>query len=418
MLNKNTDVDIGDVYFIFGDNIYEQYLDYNKFKALLNFYALLYGKVIIPDAFFINNKHLQRLFIEDNGIEYINRDIIVPSLRNGINNVGIVYDQFKSNQTLIYSQNYNENTLKAYLEKIESNKGLIWNIDNIADNFTRNILENTNRLNINDEDKLIFENIIHNMKSYNTLTRKNIRNEISKLRFKENENKEIINSYIDVLYNFNIPNYWGTSVGYPEELMNNKMFKVSPKEVFLGRTSKQKNIELISPKEHIITTTNLFNIGVLSNLKPEQIEYIRTLKEYKMFLKEFRHCSKNESKLTTRFIDYIEAFDEEIKYIIKWENKKKVNSNKIKLQLTSMGTDTISGDGVGFAVGLIMDGLDSFLVTKLLGKAFTMLTKPVSKSIERENKDIKRQGEYEINKIKTDENIYTTIKQFGFGYIK
>ncbi|WP_341878141.1 hypothetical protein [Defluviitalea saccharophila] len=417
-MERNNIVDIADVYFIFADNIYIKYLTYEKFKALLNFYALTYGKIIIPDTFFINNKYLVKFFISEEGQQYIKKGIIVPSIRNGVTNLIDVYNTFRDNDTLIpHAQD--EVEVLSYLEAIELNNALKWGIEQISRHFSKNIFERLDALKINNEDKEKWSYHLHSMSDMGILTRKDIRQMTNRLVFQDKNSLEIINSYVDISYNFNIPNFFGTSAAYPEQLMNQNMFEISPQDIFFTSQISKKNFEIMTEEDYIINTS-LFDIGILSNLNAEQIEHIRKMKEYKSFIKCMRKSTKkdNAERMQDSFITYIEEFDRELYRIIDWGNKELIDSAKTKLKFTNLGRETLAGDGVGFIVDAVVEGVTaSFIGAKLLGKAISIITKPITDKTENQIRRLELQGKSKVKQLETKENICDTIKQFSLNSV-
>lgn len=410
----NIKTDISDIYFIFADNIYEKYLTYDNFKALLNFYALLYGKVIIPDAFFINNSHLRNLFIKDNGIEYVKEGIIVPSIRENAKSLLDLYKEFDNNGTLI-DTNEQSITIQKYLEQIDNENRITWKIESISGNFTQNIIENIGKINIHNDDILRWESYVHDMKSNGNITRLALRNSMNSLNFQDDNTGKIINNYIDIIYNFNIPNFLGTSVGYPEQIFENNVFSLSPKEIFFDYKKIKNNFDSISNDEEILESY-LFDIGILQALSAEKIKHIRNLSQYKNFVKTYK--SAGESKAKDKFIDYMISYNDEIKKIIINDSNGRLQGLESKLKFYNLGRDSLSGDGVSFLIDIVMDGISSFAAGKLLGKAVQIMTKPITKEIERDISKIKFKGEKKINDLRTNENILDSLKSFGIATVK
>ncbi len=407
-------INLADVYFIYADNILVKNMDYYNFKALINFYSLLYDNVIIPDTFFINNEFLVKFMTEDRGLEYVEKGIIVPSIRNGISNLGDIYKRFEANGTLSIDKNRSKELI-GYLEALNLDSAITWNLTEVGEYFENQVLCNLEGLNVLEEDKKRWSEKLFNVNKEGTLTRQIIRDTTKITDFKENTSFETINSYVDVIYNFNLPSFLGTSAAYPENLVKNG---VTPEKVYFNSNVSREDLTKICKKEYL--NTWFFNTGVLANLNLEQIVHIRGLKEYKKFVKGLEKPSdeNNMCKLQEVFVDYLFTFDAELPKIISLENKKLIEKTKKKLSIMSLGQDSMAGDGAGFAIDLALDGIASFIGAKLLGKTFKILAKPILSSTERTIKMLELEGKGKIKEIETRDNIYDAIKQFSLNTIE
>ncbi|WP_017413602.1 hypothetical protein [Clostridium tunisiense] len=407
-------INLADVYFIYADNILVKNMDYYNFKALINFYSLLYDNVIIPDTFFINNEFLVKFMKEDRGLEYVEKGIIVPSVRSGISSLGDIYKRFEANGTLSIDKARSKELL-GYLEALNLDSAITWNLTDVGEYFENQVLCNLEGLNILEEDKKRWADKLFNVNKEGALTRQIIRDTTKITDFKETTSFETINSYVDVIYNFNLPSFLGTSAAYPENLVKNG---VTPEKVYFNSNVSRGDLTKICKKEYL--NTWFFNTGVLANLNLEQIVHIRGLNEYKKFVKGLEKPSdeNNMCKLQEGFVDYLFTFDAELPKIISLENKKLIEKTKKKLSIMSLGQDSMAGDGAGFAIDLALDGIASFIGAKLLGKTFKILAKPILSSTERTIKMLELEGKGKIKEIETRDNIYDAIKQFSLNSIE
>lgn len=412
--NSNDKYYVSDIYYIFADNIYQQFLTYDKFKALLNFYALLYDRIIVPDSFFINNKYLIDFIETDKGKEYIDNGIIVPSIRNQTTNLLDTYNEFIGNSTLL-DNGYSDSRMRNYLESINTEHAIKWDMEDIKSNFENNLLNRIDFITIDSQDKGMWLDGIYNLTAKKTISRKLIRDMTNTTKFNNVETSSILNSFVDVAYNFNIPNCLGTSVAYPEQLMNNKMFKISPQDVFFSDEISKKDQNIILDENYMDTA--FFNMGILSNLSIEQIKHLRKLKQYKAFVACLKNDKKSnrDLKIGNSFIDYIYEFNSELPRIINNASKKELEKNRNKLKICNLGKDTVSGDITGIVVEEILDGLLSVVGAKLIGSLLKIVTKPLTSNIERNVKKIEIDGNNSIEKIKSKESIADTLKSFSLN---
>lgn len=423
-MSRKSLCDLADLYFIFADNAYEQYLTTDRFKALINFYALLYNRIVIPDTFFINNRHLLTFLNSEEGLEYINADIIVPSVREGINNLTEMYEAFEKNGTLTLNTFSKKESLNI-LEKISLNKSIKWNSKDIAVNFTENIIENVDSLDIDELDKQTWLGIIDSRKVEKSLTRQELYKTIEGMNFLGPSSKEVISRYIDISYNFNIPNFLQSSAAYPEVLVKNIVQKITPEQIFFNDSFSKKQMKLISMEEYI--KTNIFNEGILTALNAEQIIHMRQQKEYENLLKALRRIDapKNEAYFERSIFDFIYLFDQELPKIVSKEIKDKIEKEKRKLKIQTFGRNTISGDGTSVGIdvlsntiGLVLEGIQEFIGGKVIGSMVNIVLSPLSKNTEREIKRLEFKGKQIVEGLKTENNIYDIIKHFSINSLK
>lgn len=403
--------DVTDLYFIFADNRYEGMISYDKFKALINFYSLLYDKVLIPDTFFINNSHLNRFLLED-GLDYIEAGIIVPTVRTGTASLTGLYQSFLETGTLIEREN--SNLLLTKLDQVDLKQSFTWNINDIAMNFTNNMVYHLDTLNLSDSE-LFFKEYLQEASIGGFLTRKDIHQFILRSSQIKEDNKKRMITYTDVHYNFNIPNFLGTSAAYPEPMNPHRTEAISPESIYFNNTSAKMHSEMLKNEDFV--HTNFFNEGILASLNIEQICHLRKLKEYKRYLNNFKKSSGIESsqKLEGSLYDYIDMFERELPLIISREIQDAVKKEKMKLTLKTLGRDTISSDGVGFALGLVVDGITGILGGKAIGSVVNIMLKPLTSQNELALKKLKLRAEGQISRLKSPTVIHDTMKSFSIN---
>ncbi|KGA95557.1 hypothetical protein AJ85_00150 [Alkalihalobacillus alcalophilus ATCC 27647 = CGMCC 1.3604] len=416
-MNKGKSGELSDLYFIFADNVYEKYLTYEKFKALLNFYSLLYDRIIIPDAFFINNKHLLKFLSSPEGQLYIKNGIIVPSVRKGPADMVEIYHHFKSSNLLVRNEFSSLDTLNI-LEKIDLEKAIKWDVDQISLHFTNNVLENLYTLDIDKKAKEIWLGNINDCMQSGKFTRKNLHEQTAKNPYLDRVTKETITRYIDISYNFNIPNYLRTSAAYPELLAKSLHSKVTPEQVFFNSDLANKQMDHLSKEEYL--STSLFNEGVLTALEAEQIIHIRKQKAYKTLLKGLKKMEdeKHESKLEAALFDFIYMYEQELPQMITKEIKEKIGKEKRNLKIQTFGRGALASDGVSSGVSLFLESLQEFVGGKVIGSAVNIMLRPMSRKTEREIKKLDFKGKQMVEKIKSEQNIYDTINSFSINSLK
>ncbi|MGJ7920821.1 hypothetical protein [Neobacillus sp. LXY-4] len=409
----NQDCNLADLYFIFADNKYEGYVTYDKFKALINFYALLYDKVMIPDTYFINNHHLIRLMIEDDGLEYINRKIIVPTVRANTTSLVDVYQSFSASGTLI-NREYDSTAFLSKLEQIDLQKAITWKIDDISNHFTWNVLEHSDSLPLEPKERQPFFDHFQVLANERALTRQEMYHYIFNIMKLPRESQQTLQRYVDIHYNFNIPKFLGTSAAYPEKMTLEKT-DVSPESVYFNQNPTALHQNLLMKEEFV--ETSLFNQGILSALTAEQISHIRTLKEYRGFLKALRKAAlpSSQGKLEDRLFEYVYIFEKELPTIISNDIRDSFKKEKRKLTIQTLGRDTVSTDGVGQLLSLAVEGVTEFVGGKLIGNLVNILLKPLSSKTELEIKKLELQGQRQIAKLKTNEGILDTMKSFSIN---
>jgi hypothetical protein len=413
--NKNS-CDLSDLYFIFADNVYLKLLTYEKFKALINFYALLYDRILIPDAFLINNHYLMQFLTSDGGMQYIEEGIIVPSVRKGTVSLIDTYRDFERNGTLIQQMDGSKEAY-SYLEQISLSKAIKWDINTIGDNFTNNIFDNMGSLELYEEDKKRWEEQLYALKSDNHLTRNQLHKLANSISFLDGSSHQKINSYVDISYNFNIPNSLKTSAAYPDILHTNLKGNTSPQKIFFKTENNEQTMQAVVTEG---INTSLFNEGILASLNAEQISIIRNLKGYKRFVQCIKKSSseKHQRNLSDYFIEYIDEFEKELPRIININNLKQVDSYKSRLKIKTFITNHASNDIVGLGMGLIIESLAMFPVTKLIGSLINIMISSSTETTERELKRIERDGRTMLRNIGTDQSINDTLKSFSINSIK
>ncbi|MEK4909291.1 hypothetical protein [Niallia sp. FSL M8-0099] len=413
--------DLSDLYFIFADNVYEKYITTDSFRALINFYALLYNRIIIPDTFFINNSHLLNFLHSGEGLKYIEKGIIVPSARIGTISLVHTYESFEENGTLQKSSLSKLEVLNT-LEQIDLSKSITWSIDEISGHFTKNIAENLTSLEINIEDKKYWEDKIYAL-SDNNLSRKRLYDLLKEIQFNEENTKKLLSQYIDITYNFNIPNFYKTSAAYPDMLVRSSRQTLTPEQVFFQTSAS------ISQFDHITSDyfihTNLFNEGILKSLNAEQIDHMRKQKEYIKLQRAFRKGENHIASVEDSLTNFIYMFDSELSRIISHDIKEKLNKEKRKLFLQTLGTEAVAGDGVGVGmgtlsqtIGLVLDGVQEFIGGKVIGSAVKIALSPFSRKTETGIKHLELQGKKIVKDMENDTNILDVMKSFSLNSLR
>ncbi|SHF32292.1 hypothetical protein SAMN02745195_02366 [Thermoanaerobacter uzonensis DSM 18761] len=217
-MHKNN-LDSSDVFLSYADDEFENYINEEMFRAIVNLYALISDRIVIADSFFINNKIVHDFFENTpDGLKYIENGIIIPLLRDSI--VGF---------NELYSYLYERKTVKReldhkYIEKIDevANKSFFkWSENIISKNFTNNILNFFSneiyfgKFKLNGEKKKILNDIEIVVKN-GVLYRQDVISAIKENNKISPDLKDEIINVVDILYNYNIPEYYGLTVAYPD----------------------------------------------------------------------------------------------------------------------------------------------------------------------------------------------------------
>jgi hypothetical protein len=351
--------------------------------------------------------------VEDDGLDYIDRKIIVPTVRASTTSLIDVYQSFSTTGTLI-TNDYESTTIFNKLEQIDLNKAITWKTDEISTNFTWNVLEHIDSLTIDNADKQPFLDHFLTIASERPLTRQEIYDYIYHTETLNIESKEKLRRYVDIHYNFNIPNFFGTSAAYPEKMILESN-DVSPESIYFNQDPATLHKDLLKKEEFI--ETSLFNQGILAALTAEQISYIRGLKQHKRFLKNLQGAALPSTivKLEDSLLDYVYTFEKELPIIVSNEIRQSFNREKRKLTFQTLGRNTVSSDGVGTLLSLAVEGVTEFVGGKAIGSLVNILLKPLSHKTELEMKKLELMGQRQIALIKSKEGILDTMKSFSIN---
>ncbi|WP_238537738.1 hypothetical protein [Sporolactobacillus vineae] len=392
-----------------------------EFKALINFYALFYGRIIIPDTFFINNQHLLRLIGTKGGEDYLKGRIIVPALRNNMKSLADLYSGFEKNHTLV-SDHMDKGEELGILESVTSDQCLKWNKSDIAQNFTRNIAANLGNLELDTVQKRVFQDqVLQQSRDNVPMTRKRLRDLILHMIQLDERAKSTLLNYIDINYNFNIPNYFQCSAAYPERIAKPHEEKVSPDQVFFKEHHwSQRQAQVIAKNNTV--STSIFNMGILSSLQPDQILYIRKQKEYKRLMKSFRRMgnARKEEEIEDSIFDFIYMYENELPKIVTRDIKQQVVKQRKVLRIqtlfkgaTNEGTDL----GINY-IGMALDGVEQMIGSRLIGQLVNIVTGPMAKKTQRKINRLDFKGRCKVEQLKNDRNIYDTIRSFSLNSLR
>ncbi|WAA12109.1 hypothetical protein [Fervidibacillus halotolerans] len=414
---------LADVYFIFADDVYEQKITLQTFKALINFYALLYDRIVIPDSFFINNRHLLKFLSEPSGIAYVNKGIIVPSVREEINSLFDIYFYFKQSNTL-KEKWVSEKDLLNVIERVNLENSIRWNRTEIAHHFTENIQGNLEKLHIHPNDKQLWLQLMMERYGESHLTRKGLYSLTKSIEFNSHSSKEKIIRYIDLTYNFNIPHYLQLSAAYPVDLLKN-VDSITPEQIFLNIRQSKKHMEAIADEQHLFSS--FFNEYILASLDFEQVHHLRSLKEHKKLKKHLRNGNDHEEKLKDLLFDFIDQYDKELPRIVSRDIKERIKKEQRKLTIQQFGTDILSGEGVsvgssGLAtmIGISVSEIANMAGGRLIGHLINIALSPWTSKTKRNLRRLEKEGEQVIRKIEKEnpKHIFDTIKSFSLNSLQ
>ncbi len=411
-------VGLDHVYFIFADNRFENHFSNQKMKALLNFHALMYGKLVIPDTFFVNNSKLIKFFNESDHLDYLESGIIVPSIRNN-RSLTDIYQLLDSNGTII-QKDYSKEEVMEFLSRVNLNHSIKWDLDLVANNFSINFFNNLKSIGISvGEKNRLKELLIRKNFDLNKLTRVQLL-DIKDQFFDPNLDSNIITDfekYIDITYNFNLPNLLQFSATYPDLLQQQV---ISPESVFLNPNSIKAQQEVIR-KEHEIES-NIFNEGILASLNFEQINYLRSQREFKDFQYFIRkNEAYSDSDLNHKMISLINMFDRELKIVISPELQKKIEKEKRMLSLKTGAIDFANDESTSAIQEIIdvsLSVVGDFLGVKALGRLFNLCMRPIAKKHEVNIELLDYEAKKYIKQTKNERSILDTVKEFSISNVK
>lgn len=419
----NTKCSLSDLYFIFADNVYENTISDAGLRALINFYALFYDHVLIPDAFFVNNSKLLRLIGSQDGIGYLKHQIIVPIVRDNAQSLTDIYKRFDQIGTLSASHKDKLADL-SILEKVPMDYSVRWRASQIAGNFTQNVIANMDHVLTDDENKKKWLDLIVNDAADHYLTRQFLHRKTNEVQEFDEQTKDLFKRYVDVIYNFNIPNYFHTSAAYPEFLKDYLEDPASPDQVFFNNRRVHQQMQQVGEKRTM--STSLFNEGILSTLNADQILHMRRLPEHKKLIKAFRKMgSIDHSHVDNCLCDFIMKYEDELPRIVDKSIAERIKKEKMKLRLQTMATGTVAEDGAGLAVdglssivGVTLNVMESFAGAKTIGQLIQIVTRPFTKKTRRNIRKLDFQGKYMVERLKNDQDIYDTMHSFSLNSLK
>lgn len=411
----NKQVGLDHVYFIFADNCYEQNLTDTSFRALINFYLLLYNKIVIPDVYFINNKKLYNFLIEEDNMQYIEKGIIIPSVREGRSSFEEIYQNLKASNTVI-NHTDNEVQILNMLEKIDIEKGIKWSLDEVASNFKTNFLDNVHILGENESNK-IHQCIAQDNDARRPLNRVELHRMAGTLfPLRSKEYYELMN-YIDITYNFNLPNLMGFSAAYPSTLQNLSS-KITPEQVFIKDSMMKVQKEVIAED---ILMTNFFDIGLLASLNFEQIQHFKSLKEHKRFVKSFTTNKDRGNKIGEKFSEYIHIFENELPRVINNKHYSQIKKHERKLSIKNYMKDYVGSEGNTIVLEALLEASSYVTDTmgmNLIGRALNIVMSPITKKNKKLVKQLEVAGRNEIYTKRSNASILKSFKEFSISNIQ
>ncbi|MCM0648623.1 hypothetical protein NBE98_09580 [Clostridium swellfunianum] len=393
---------LNDAYFIFADDVLVDRIPYEKFKNLIKFYALLYDRIIIPDSFVINNKNLHRFFLEEQGYDYLTEGVIVFTMREEVKDIQDLLYAYRESKTL--NNNIKEDTIKQILEYYNFRNTLKWKLSNVSSNFAKHILNSQNTINLKDEERESWKDIILNLNEKKNLTRQQIYNHANERFGINNDNAKLIMQHADIVYNFNLPNMFMISAAYPERLLSNKA--LSPEKVFFYRETSKGPVlqpeDLFSKDDLILDEPLIFYTAIINQLKFNNIIEIRKTKQFKNYLKSI--IENNPSKMVNAFYDYCKTCNQMIPNMIS------VDYQEIKELHTKIHMFE-SGKKVASKVTSIMLG-----VVPLGNVVSTAAEFLISKGIQFTSKTLADRVtcDYESRSINANRSVKRTIKDSPF----
>ncbi|MBK5241030.1 hypothetical protein [Clostridium sp.] len=387
-----------DVYFIFADDVFIERISYEKFKNLIKFYVLLYDRIIIPDAFIVNNKNLHKFFLEEQGLDYFKKGIIAFTMREEIKDIQDLLYSYKDSKTL--NDNIEDDTIKRILNNYNFKSTLKWKLSNVSSNFSKHILDSHNTIALSDNESEVWKDVILNLKEKNTLTRQEIYNQANEKFGMATKNSKMIMQHADIVYNFNLPSMFHISAAYPERLLSNEI--LSPEKVFFYREDSKGGIlqpeDLFSEETLTLDEPLIFYSAIINQLKFENILAIRNTQEFKTYLKSIK---ENDSKnMENTFYKYCEMCNQLIPNMIS-ANHQEIQKLHTKIQI-SKKAENVSSGVVSLIIGIApLGNIASIPIDYLIAKGVQMTGKSLTDRIA---------SDYGIKSIEANRNVKRTIR--------
>jgi len=401
------------IYFIYADDEYERYYNFDTFRAILNFHALFYDRVVVPDSFFINNSHLVELLKPEKRKSYVEQGIVSPCSRSGIRSLSQIHQQFQEKK--IIRPSIHHHLTKDYFDRINLKKGVTWELQTSSATFSSNLSEliesNSDELGLTvDEKNRLLEQMAPYVQS-GTLNRTHVRKLTDASRFSRIETATNIKNMTNLIYNFNLPQTLGITAAYPEKLQNVYDKFSSPRALMFQDQVPSRISSELKETDH----TLLFDFGILSKLDVEQVATIRSSAQFKRFIQAVKSNDATQPELLMQsFLAYNRAVTHDILPEIMpkadYEEKRKA-SRKIEVtqKVYEAGKETLS-----FSLGLFLPPMASVLVTALFKGTDYMMQKKNQASQNAELQDQRKmRGDEEIRNSMTGENVLGKIKSLS-----
>jgi len=316
------ELDYTDVFFAYADNTLCN-CEFKYFKALINFYLIFSGRIIVPDSFLLNNINFQKLLLNDDNnnetefIGYLREGFLIPAIRENIDSVSELHKHFSNKNDC--------NTSIDYAQLLDDNLNHIlgYDIDGVTEEFSYGVksilnMENFEETNLDSLlNKGLRDTINNIIESQGTISRLDIYNALKKYYAINPIAADLFRKLVDNKYRFNLADYYNIHAAYPN-LEKNRINSIDlVKQIYLGDTNSDLEC---TTKEHQIRSI-LFDIGFLNSLTFADILEIRKLKQYKNFISGWNtwteKCISSKSDMFNEFLYNFNNFNNEVEYLAK-----------------------------------------------------------------------------------------------------
>lgn len=273
-----------DAFLSYADN----QLQYSNSQLIqyINFYSITRDKLIIPDAFLLNNRELENLLLNKHSEYYklLEEGILIPALREGVNSFKDLFDN--QNKRNVRDRCINPEYPKLIDKKTQM---VMWyDLDDISKNYTnetKNLVTNYHfmqQFGLLNYSNDLSESIEKTVEEHGVLTRTDMWNLSEKENFVPVQ--ENIKKLGTTIYIPNIPKTYNINPVFPKQLA--EYFKNVYITPYCGVSEESLNPK-IEGEEH-----NVVGIPNFSMLKPTSINVIREMDEFQDYVKITNDTSK------------------------------------------------------------------------------------------------------------------------------
>lgn len=286
--------------------------------ALINFYSLFTPELLIQDNFIISKSFIDVINISYNKSLYtlFESGILKIAFRDGVNTSLISLLQNLSEKSKLEEyipfegpegiELYQNKTFNDYLSTIDNSipykykANFLWNQDELGILLKYRLKNSINNNTLKLETSLAQEIFNRVEESYKTISLKHKRSDYYKVinSIADNDTKQIIKTWVDENYLFNIPDYLNVGCSFDSNTFMASLINDPYRELLLLRPQADISQCL---------DTFIFLEEFLVNLDSESIIKLRELPEFKDFILSL----KENRNVLGSFINYVNCLTEE-----------------------------------------------------------------------------------------------------------